>query len=411
MKRCNICLSNEIQILINFGLQPLSNQFTKIITNNEYRNLLILGQCLDCGLVQLTEPVPFKELIPKVKWLKYSEPEEHLDNLSEILFKLGGLTQNPTAFGITYKDDSLLQRLSKKRFLKTWRLDPKKDLGIQQKGIASETIIPLLTNDVVKSLINKYGTVDLIIARHIFEHAANTHQLLDVLYNLLKPNGYIVFEVPDCTKQLKFNDYSMVWEEHVLYFVPETLINTIQYTNYKLVEHKLYSYPIEDSQIIIIKKKLNNKEKVNKIKPKKNIYIMARKYSDTYKSHKNAIHTFLKDYSSKVGKISVYGAGHLAVMLINSMEIESFIESVVDDFEIKQGYLLPGTKLEIKSSETIVTDKISLCVACFSPKIEGIIFNKHETYINNGGKFISAFPMQLNSLISLAMKGTLNEIN
>ena len=138
---------------------------------------------------------------------------------------------------------------------------------------------------------------------------------------------------------------------------------------------------------------------------------MARKYSDTYKSHKNAIHTFLKDYSSKVGKISVYGAGHLAVMLINSMEIESFIESVVDDFEIKQGYLLPGTKLEIKSSETIVTDKISLCVACFSPKIEGIIFNKHETYINNGGKFISAFPMQLNSLISLAMKGTLNEIN
>ena len=57
---------------------------------------------------------------------------------------------------------------------------------------------------------------------------------------LLKPGGYIVFEVPDCSLQLRTCDYTMLWEEHMIYFVPDTLKNSFNYTPFKLSLYKKY---------------------------------------------------------------------------------------------------------------------------------------------------------------------------
>ena len=78
------------------------------------------------------------------------------------------------------------------------------------------------------------------------------------------------------------------------------------------------------------------------------------------------MHYYLKQYVSKVGKIVFYGAGHLSVILIKSLNIENFIECVIDDTKQKQGLYLPGTSLLIKPSEFLENTSISMCILSLS---------------------------------------------
>ncbi len=91
-------------------------------------------------------------------------------------------------------------------------------------------------------------------------------------------------------------------------------------------------------------------------------------------------------------------------MLINSLQIEDFIEFVVDDTEQKKSLYLPGTSLQIKSSESLEKEGISLCVLCLSVEHEEKIIKRQDGFVEGGGVFVSAFPMQENSLFRLANK-------
>ena len=402
MERCQVCRAEQVKVLVDFGPQPLCNRFKTVPHEEDFRHPLILGQCQRCGLIQLTYPVPAEEIIPRVEWLKYNEPEGHLDHLADVLCSLEGFPEKPVACGITYKDDSLLRRLSENGFEKTWRIDPKDDLGINQKGIAGETVIPRLTANSVRSLVQKYGPADVIVARHVLEHAPNTQQFLSIIGDLLAPDGLIAFEVPDCTKQLKFKDYSMVWEEHILYFVPETLKATFSYASYDLVRYLKYPYITEDSQIAIVRKVQNKGKTESKTIP--GIHALGEEYAVDYEKIRKRIYSYLKDYVSKGGKVAFYGAGHLSVMLVNFLGIEDFIEFVADDTEQKQGFYLPGTSLKLEPSETLEKEKISLCVLCMSVEYENKIMQRHQSFVAGGGTFLSAFPMQENSLLKFAMR-------
>ena len=387
------------------GPQPIQNRFPSKPHLEDYYHPLILGQCQNCGLAQLIDPVPASEMIPKVEWLKYNEPEDHLDDLANIVNQLEGLSDNPVALGITYKDDSLLNRLKDKSFSRTLLIDPEQDLGIKQNGVAGETIIPKITSNVINNLRVKYGFCDVIIARHVLEHALDTKGFLSLMWNILKPGGYIIFEVPDCNKEMDNYDYTMPWEEHILYFVPETLKTFFDYTNYDLVKSKLYSYKTEDIQIAIVKKNEGYKEKnTNSISEDKmtEVFKKFQNYASKFSQYKDIINSYLKEYSVKIGKIAIFGAGHRTVMYIKAMEIENFIDFVVDDTKHKQTLYLAGTSLQIKSSEFLEKENISLCLFCLSIQHEDKILKKQHKFVSKGGVFASTHSMQKNSLFKIA---------
>jgi len=402
---CQVCSLSSVKELLDFGLLPLSNRFGALPHEDDYYHPLIMGQCQSCGLIQLMDSVPANEIKPRVEWLNYSEPEEHLDSIADIISNLENLPDKPIACGITYKDDSLLKRLRERSFGRTWRIQPKKDLGIKEKGIAGETVIPKLNIETVKNLVNIYGEVDVVVARHVLEHALNTKFFLSVILELLKPGGYIIFEVPDCTKQLKNKDYTMPWEEHILYFVPETLKSAFKDLKYEINKYFHYSYKKEDVQLAIIQKtKATEYQNQN---PSQELFTLAEEYAKSFDSYKESIFTYLNQYSSKVGKIAFYGAGHDTMILIKSLKIEKFIEFIIDDKKQKQGLYLAGTSLKIRSSKELISEKISLCILCLNIEIQDKVINKHNQFISDGGIFASAYPMQDNSLYKMASESML----
>jgi len=391
MSRCQICKEDKVKALLDCGPQSLCNRFITGPNANEYRHPLVLGQCEGCGLLQLTEPVPAEEIAPRFEWLVYNEAEGHLDHLADVICELPGISNNSVACGITYKDDTLLKRLEKKKLSRVWRIEPEKDLDISIPGVGGETVLPLLTSESATRLFERHGRADIVIARHVYEHAPDTHKLLDALKNLVSPRGYVVFEVPDCTRQLRSRDYSMLWEEHILYFTPDTFRNSFLFTNFSLDYYECNSYLIENALVAITKPVENNE-----LTPLTSDILdreleMGYSYGEGLSKYAEKLQRYLNRYTDSNENIAIFGAGHVACMYINLMGIKDYIEFVVDDNPHKKGLYMPGSKIPIVSSESLY-NSISLCLLSLNPLQEEKIISKHKDFLQRGGRIRSIYP-------------------
>lgn len=396
--RCLLCKSEAVIKLLNLGMQPLCNRFPKSSNEKEYLHPMILGQCGTCGLIQITKPVPSSELSPRYDWITYNEPEGHLDSLAEIVSKLPGLTQGAAILGVSYKDDSTIRRLKERGFTNTRRLDPAEDLGIIGKKAEIETIQDCLTPEAANEIVQRYGHADIVIARHIVEHAHDTLSFMEALKQLIKPHGYIVFETPDCVQSLEKLDYSMPWEEHILYFTPETFRHSMLFDGLSLVHFECYPYPLENSLVGIVR----FQDKATPTYLSEGTLESEKKRFQTYveglSRHRIRYKNFFSDYRQHQGKIALLGAGHLACTYINLLELREYIEFVADDNTNKQGLFMPGSLLPIRGSKALIDEGIKLCLLTVAPESEEKVIQRNRDFIEKGGMFASIFPASKNAL-------------
>ena len=393
MKVCQVCKKKNCKKIVNFGNHPISHNFIKGKTINK-KFPLELGQCQSCGLVQLMKLTPIKKLTPKYEWITYNEPEEHLDHLSKIISNLPDINKSSKICGVSYKEDSLLARLNKLGFKNTWRMDMKKDLSIFNKKSNLETIQNKINNRLANKINKTRGLQDVIIVRHILEHTHKTLEFMSALKNIIKKNGYIIFEVPDCSKGFKINDYNTLWEEHALYFTDVTFKNSLKLRGFQFQYFKKYIYPFESVLIGIVKPNKVTKKKVISInekilkKEKKRIKFSQSKLLEKRKKLK----IFLKKFKSNDNKIAIFGTGHTACLFVNLFNLKNLINIAIDDNKKKIGHFVPGSNIPICSSKNLNTKKINLCILGVSSDSEKKIIKKNALFKKNGGIFASIYP-------------------
>jgi hypothetical protein len=389
MRTCQLCSAPEVETLIDFGLQPICNRFPKTAAEPEATFPMVLEQCRACGLVQTTQPVPAAELRPRVDWITYNEPEGHLDILADKLARLPGLTKSAVFGGISFKDDSLLRRMRERGFGSTWRLDPQIDLGITESGIGAETLQDRLTPDSARRVAAKRGRADVLLVRHIFEHAHRTLQFAAALKELIKPGGYVLFEIPDCEKALDVCDYSTLWEEHVLYFTPATFRQSFAQCGFSLTSYDCFPYTLENSLVGIgrVDAKLA-REPVSVERDRER----GQRFAGQLAAQRGKYRQFLAEHRKARGPVAMLGAGHLACTFINLLELKGYVEFLVDDNPNKRGLFMPGSRLPIVGSAALLERGIKLCLLTVAVEREEKVIQKNEAFVQAGGTFASIFP-------------------
>ncbi len=398
MNTCHLCGAESVTKLLDLGMHPVSNRFVVDPTDEEYLHPMVIGQCNACGLVQLINPVPADELLPPYEWITYNEPEGHLDQLADIISTLPGITKDATICGVSYKEDSMLARLRQRGFDHTWRIDPASDLGTTDAGAGIETIQDRLCPDIPSALWQKYGAPDVVIARHILEHAHDTPWFMETLHQLVKPTGYVVFEAPDCTRVLETLDYTTIWEEHILYFTPETFQNCFGFGGFSLARFECYPYPYENSLVGIVQPQMAATPALPSESVLENEKQRAQAFAQGLSQRRRTLNRFFSEYRQSRGKIAMFGAGHLACTFINLMGLKDTIEFVVDDHPRKRGLFMPGSRLPIYGSDMLIEENIKLCLTSLSPESEEKVIEKNQAFLNRGGKFASIFPASKHAL-------------
>ena len=383
---------SENEFLIDFGLQPVSNRFR--YSNNEEipKFPLSLSVSKESGLIRIIKPFPISEIKPRFDWVTCFEPEDHLDDLVSEIIKLPGISKKSVFGGFSFKDDTTLNRLAKLGFNKTWRINPQSDLGLDDKNFSIETLQDVFKTDVALNINNKYGCANVFIARHVIEHAYDINEFFSSVKKLVNPDGYIIWEIPDCERTLSALDFTTIWEEHIYYFTRFTFKYLLERSGFKLLYYQTVPYPLENSIIAITT--LNKKPARPKIVREEvlaEIY-RAKNFAKSLNNRKEIIREKLEHLVNTNRPIVLFGAGHLSVAFLSIMNISDLVRFVIDDNENKKGMWLPIENMQIKGSDSLYTENIGVCLLSFNPQNQHKVITNNERFSNNGGVFASIFP-------------------
>ena len=382
MKLCQLCRAPQVETLLDFGPQPVCNRFPESPEEPEALFPMLLEQCLACGLLQTTQPVPAHELRPRVDWITYNEPEGHLDTLADSLATLPVVR---SFGGVTFKDDTLLRRMRERGFETPWRLCLQSDLLIEEPGAGAETIQDRLTPARAKAIAEARGRVDVLLVRHIFEHAHQPLAFAAALKELVRPGGYVLLEIPDCQKALDLCDYSTLWEEHVLYFTPHTFQQAFGQCGLSLVSYFNFPYTLENCLIGVARVEEGGVFEVDLEAE----LSRARHFA-------SALPTQRAKYSQLPQNLTLFGAGHLAATFLNLLGIASHFDCVVDDNPHKRGRFMPGSKLPIRGSDALPPG--GLCLMSVAVESEEKVIGRNSAFVESGGRFASIFPASKHAL-------------
>ena len=387
-----------MELLRDFGPHPICNRYLTAANAPEFTHPMVIGQCGACGLVQTLDPVPAAELVPAVDWIAYNEPEGHLDAVAETLAGLPGLNPGAVCVGVSFKDDTLVARMQQRGFT-TWRLDMERDLGITRNGCGVESIQAQLDGPRASAITAQRGHADLVIARHILEHAHDLRGFIAAVRSLAKPGGYVVFEVPDCTLAFDLKDITTLWEEHTVYFTPATFQSTVATGGAALVNFAIHPYPFENCLVGVTRTDASAPPTTAARETLASERARARAFAESLSVRRDELRGYLTDFRARHGKIAVLGAGHLACTWIHLLGLAEFIEFLADDNPHKQNHFLPGARLPIRGSASLITENIKLCLLAVSPEAEPKVIARNREFVERGGRIASIFPASRNALM------------
>lgn len=388
---CTVCKGGSLQRSLDFGRQPPSNRFLlQGSESGEECYSLSLGYCDDCGTIQLVDSMTIEAIRPRFDWLANSEPEGHLDDLIEKLIALPGINVDARILGSCYKDQSTLERFSQRGFRQVASVTAD-DLPACSPPFGLESLQHSLSDSaVIDALRNRHGATDVLLVRHMVEHAESAVRFLSALRGLLVPGGYMVVEFPDNERILQRAHHAFIWEEHFSYFTESSFRNLANRVGATIVRFERYRYPFEDALVAILRFDScvpvigeSNRGTLDDLQA----------FAESYSVEKARWHTTLLSLKSSGETLAVFGAGHLAVKLINFMGLTPFIDCVIDDHPKKTGLRMPGSHLPIVPSSELAARNIRTCISTLSPESEIRVRQKLTDYFKAGGRFIPAFPV------------------
>jgi hypothetical protein len=118
----------------------------------------------------------------------------------------------------------------------------------------------------------------------------------------------------------------------------------------------------------------------------------ARAFAASLSARRESLRTFLTRFRREQGRIALFGAGHLACTWIHLLGLRDLIDFVVDDNPHKQGLFMPGSRLPIRGSSSLVSEGIRLALLSANPEAEPRIIAKNRAFAERGGVFASIFP-------------------
>ena len=390
---CLCCAAPTVGVLLDFGWQPPSNRFLRPDTPDPEGHPLVVAQCTACGLMQLVDPMPSSMAKSRFEWLTYNEPEGHLDDLVKRLSELPGMSPRSRVVGLTYKDDSTLARFNRAGLGETFRYDMAADLELRDPCAGLESVQSALSDALAAKLVARYGDADMLVARHVLEHAHNPRAFLKAAAKLVKPGGYLVFEMPDCTKFVRACDYSFIWEEHIIYFSPRTLSVFVQNADLAVQDTLLYPYPLEDSLVGIVRNATPAGNRLRSAQDLGRALADGQNFASRFSELGSRLQAGLRSWRKQGKRIAIFGAGHLAAKFVNFFRLRDSLDCVIDDNSDKQALLMPGSRLPILTSATLGTRAIDICLSSLNPESEQKVLAKNRAFVEGGGSFLSIFAL------------------
>jgi SAM-dependent methyltransferase len=399
IRDCRLCGSVLGGEYLDLGDLPPCNRFFANPAAPPVQNLSI-ACCGSCGLIQLVEPPAIEAVRPRVPWIRYNEPDAHLDDLVDRLRAACPRT-TPTAFGVGPFEAPLLDRLS--RYGGTHHINLIPSHGDAEGYPYLETWQARLDAAMVEAVARVHGTADIVSCRYLLEHCHAPKLALDALSRLLAPSGILVIEVPDSSKFLAACDYCFLWEEHVSYFVEQTFAAMAQAAGYDVIGMMRYPGELEDALVGIFRRR---DQSTGPAAGGGGGDAVATDQFARYRASFRPIRAKLESRLAALAGperdgVALFGVGHQAIMFVNALGVGPYIGTVVDDDVNKLKMFPPGLPVAITSSAALVENpRVRACLLAVSPRAEQKVADKLAPLLASGVKLHTIYAARPGSIVA-----------
>jgi SAM-dependent methyltransferase len=373
INECRLCKSKNLRKMFDFGSVPLGNnlQSSPNLSQNAKSFDLLIMNCISCNHFQLNTSVSPK-LLYATNYTYLSgiglSFVKHIKTYVNWVVDKTKLKKNSVVIDVGSNDGTCLECFQSKGYT-VCGIDPaRKPAEIaNQNGIF--TINKFFNKGVVDEIIKKYDKVDVVTSQNVLAHINNLDSVFKNIYQVLREEGYFVFEIGYFKRVLESGCFDTIYHEHIDYHHANPLVKFLINLGFDVLE--ISENNIQGGSLRFLLQKTG--DGVIKSQPgqflsnEKNTILYNNKklnfwYDEVETKMKKLREVFLK-YKSKYDISYAYGAPTKATLLLKMLKLDNNdISFVVDDNKLKVNRFMPLTNIPIKSSDEIEFDKSAVII-------------------------------------------------
>ncbi len=369
MRSCRCCGAALQTTFADLGMTPMANSFVSPERAERMEPFypLCAYVCEACHLVQLAAfESPQAIFGDYVYFSSFSESWlRHAKDYVQSAAARFALGPNSLVVEVASNDGYLLQYF-KARGIPVLGVDPAANVAEQAvaKGIPTE--VAFFGSETAQSLRKKGIRPNLMVANNVLAHVPELHDFVEGFRILLAPDGVATFEFPHLLRLMQKNEFDTIYHEHFSYLSFEVV--EALFAHHGLTVFDVEELPTHGGSLRVYACQAENdalspSERVEALRETEKAAGLQdlatyRRFARGVVESKRALLEFLIEASRNGMKVAAYGAPAKGNTLLNYCGVgPELIAFTVDRNPAKQGMLLPGTHIPVRSPEAILDEK------------------------------------------------------
>lgn len=362
---CRACGNQLEHTFADLGLSPVSNAFVKPedASRGEMFYPLHVMVCHHCWLVQLSD-ITDAELHFHDDYVYFSSFSsswlEHARSYVDLMTRRFKLDNKSRVMEIASNDGYLLQYFLQSN-IPCIGIEPTANTSAvaKTKGIDSRELF--FSRETAGKLAANGEKVDLLLGNNVLAHVPDIVDFVSGMPIVLKPEGLITLEFPHLLKLIADTQFDTLYHEHYSYLSLHALIPIFKQARLRVFDVEHLSTHGGSLRVYACHEQANHQESehVNAcLKMEADAGLLDldiyKDFGNQVRKVKSALLAFLISAKEQGKTIAAYGAAAKGNTLLNYCGIGTdFIDYVVDKNPTKQGRLLPGSRIPVRSTDVI----------------------------------------------------------
>lgn len=361
---CRNGCKSPITELWNLGPAPYGDLFSPTIDAAKKNNLypFRLGSCSQCGLLQLCDKTDLRKQYDDYLYLTQvtNNLVDFYSQICERLITEYKLTTTDFILDIGGNDGSFLSNFRKHGFSKLLSVDPAKSAQIESEKKKIAVFREYFDSSSVNKILMNFGRPRLISINYTFANIENLAEFCDNLYNLMDSNTLVSICTGYHPDQFSIGMFDYIGHDHLAYLTLADFDYLARIFSLVIVAASRHEHKGGSLQVVLAKKESQYKEGHTVRQLRQREFFMGikdKKYIEGFKAQVNKNRRIAKQKLLKVREkknVIAIGASISTTYLTNYFGLGKFYTALLDDDRQKIGKFSPYFAKPVYPLESIL---------------------------------------------------------
>jgi SAM-dependent methyltransferase len=302
--------------------------------------VILTEYCEQCGLIRQTPGFEVRLDYADIARDTAKQLPDYAHRIIES-FAQFGVGSDDLVVEVGANDGTFMKALHKAGYHNLIGVEPSNRLAASASQSGFSIHNDYFGRDLAAKMVRRHGPARAVICRHTLEHVPDIHDLTQGISDILAPGGLAFIEVPDTDWVVSELFAHEIWDEHLTYFRPGSLVGLVRKAG--LVPMRMQSIRFRDTRNLLCWSVRGHSQLVD-VTPE--LVEEATTSTDlaTFQRRWDAFAARLRVAVSAAPRpVVAMGAAHIQLNFLNFTGLDDCVDLLIDDDPAKAGRYAPLT--------------------------------------------------------------------